>query len=168
MRARSSSTRRAGRLTASPVVNPEPGKVPFALTFDPVGTLVVAEAGTNALATFTLNSDGTIAPIDEVGNGQAATCWVTPVGDQLFASNTGSGTISRYTDTAQGNLALAGQTATDPGTVDTAATPDGRFLYAQAGGPGTVDEFSVTAGGLAAIGSVTVPNAAGGEGIAAA
>ena len=49
-----------------------------------------------------------------------------------------------------------------------AATPDGGFLYAQAGGPGTVDEFSVTAGALTEIGSVTVPNAAGGEGIAAA
>jgi 6-phosphogluconolactonase (cycloisomerase 2 family) len=160
--------RPGGRLTASPVVNPEPGAVPFAVTFDPAGTLVIAEAGTNALATFTLNSDGTIAPIDQVGTGQAATCWVIPVGDQLFASNTGSGTISRYTDTAQGSLALAGQTATDPGPVDMAATPDGRFLYAQAGGPGTVDEFSVTAGALTEIGSVTVPNAAGGEGIAAA
>jgi DNA-binding beta-propeller fold protein YncE len=159
--------RPSGRLTASPVVNSEPGAVPFALTFDPAGTLVIAEAGTNALASFTLHPAGTLTKIDEVGTGQAATCWVTPDGDQLFASNTGSGDLSRFTDTPQGKLTLAGQTATDPGTVDSAVTPDGRFLYVQAGGPGTVDEFSVSAGALTEIGSVTVPNAAGGEGIAA-
>jgi len=37
----------------------------------------------------------------------------------------------------------------------------------QTGGTGVVDEFSVTGAALTQIGSVTVPNAAGGEGIAA-
>jgi len=52
--------------------------------------------------------------------------------------------------------------------VDSSATPDGRFLYVQAGGTGSVDEFSVSAGTLTEIGSVAVPGAVGGEGIAAA
>ena len=61
----------------------------------------------------------------------------------------------------------AGTTATDAGTVDAAASPDGQYLYVRAGAEGIVDEFRVNPGGsLTAIGSVTVPNAVGGEGIA--
>jgi 6-phosphogluconolactonase (cycloisomerase 2 family) len=160
--------RPGGTLTTSPVVNSEPGTVPFAVTFGPAGDLVVSEAGPGALATFALHSDGTITQIDAVDTGQSATCWVTADGGQLFASNTGSGNVSRFTSDAQGQLTLLGQTATDPGTVDSSATPDGRFLYVQAGGDGSVDEFSVTAGTLTEIGSVAVPGAVGGEGIAAA
>jgi 6-phosphogluconolactonase (cycloisomerase 2 family) len=158
-----------GRLSASPVVNPEPGTVPFAITFDQAGHLVIANAGTNALATFRLSASGTVTLLDAVATGQAATCWVAPDGNALFASNAGSGTISAYQSSFSGQLTLEGQHATDPGTVDATASPDGRFLYVQTGGTGTVDEFSVAAGGsLTSIGSVTVAGAAGGEGIAAA
>ncbi len=158
-----------GRLSASPVVNPEPGTVPFGVAFDRAGHLVVAEAGPNALATFELLPDGSVTLIDSVPNGQAATCWVTPANGYLFASNAGSGTVSGYSSGRGGALALLGETGTDAGTVDSAATPGGRFLYVQAGGSGIVDEFAIRAGGsLAEIGSVTVPGAAGGEGIVAA
>ena len=47
----------------APVVNSEPGTVPFAVTFDGAGNLVVTEAGTNAVATFDLHDDGTITPL---------------------------------------------------------------------------------------------------------
>jgi len=160
--------RPGGTLTPSPVVNSEPGTVPFAVTFDPAGDLVIAEAGPSALATFALQSDGTITQIDAVDTGQAATCWVTADGEQLFTSNAGSANVTGFTSDAQGQLTLVGQTATDPGTVDSSVTPDGRFLYVQAGGDGSVDEFSVTAGTLTEVGSVVVPGAVGGEGIAAA
>jgi 6-phosphogluconolactonase (cycloisomerase 2 family) len=157
-----------GLLSASPVVNSEPGTVPFAITFDQAGHLVIANAGTNALSAFTLNSDGTVTLIDSVGTGQAATCWVAPAGGTLFASNAGSANISGYTSSASGQLTLLGQTSTDPGTVDASATPGGKFLYVQTGGNGNVDEFSVGSGGsLTSVGSVTVASAAGGEGIAA-
>ncbi|HEX6449241.1 MAG TPA: hypothetical protein VF060_07260 [Trebonia sp.] len=60
------------------------------------------------------------------------------------------------------------QTAADAGTVDATASPGGQYLYAQTGANGIVDEYHVAPGGaLTKIGSVTVPNAAGGEGIAA-
>ena len=160
--------RPSGTLTTSPVVNAEPGAVPFAVTFNPAGDLVLAEAGPSALATFALHSGGTITQIDTVDTGQSATCWVTADGGRLFTSNTGSGNVTRFTSDAQGQLTLLGQTTTDPGTVDSTVTPDGRFLYVQAGGDGSVDEFSVAAGALTEIGSVTVPGAVGGEGIAAA
>ena len=157
-----------GRPSASAVVNSEPGTVPFAITFVQAGHLVIANAGTNALSTFTLGSDGTVTLIDSAGTGQAATCWVAPAAGTLFASNAGSANISGYTSSASGQLTLLGQTSTDPGTVDAAATPGGKFLYVQTGGNGTVDEFSVGSdGSLTSVGSVTVTNAAGGEGIAA-
>ena len=160
--------RTSGRLSASPVVNSEGSTVPFAITFDPAGHLVIADAGTNALSTFTLGSDGTVTLIDSVGTGQAATCWVALAGGTLYASNAGSANVSGYTSSASGQLTLLGQTATDPGTVDAAATPDGAFLYVQTGGNGIVDEFSVgTGGSLTSVGSATVAGAAGGEGIAA-
>jgi len=157
-----------GGLSARPVVNSEPGTVPFAITFDRAGHLVIAEAGTNALATFRLDGDGTVTLLDAVGTGEAATCWVAPGHGLLFASNAGGPAVSSYRSSPSGQLTLLGNTTTDPGTVDATAAGGGRFLYVQTGLNGIVDEFSVGAGGsLTGIGSVTVPGAVGGEGITA-
>jgi len=159
--------RAGGSLPASPVVNSEPGTVPFGVTFDPAGHLVVAETGINAVATYALNRDGSITLIDAVPTGQSATCWVASDGRFLFASNAGSASESGYSASASGQLTLTGQTAADPATIDASATPGSRFLYVQAG-PGIVDEFAVTpAGSLTEIGSVTVPDGSGAEGIVA-
>jgi 6-phosphogluconolactonase (cycloisomerase 2 family) len=159
--------RDSGQLGASPVVNSEPGAVPFAVTFDRSGHLVVADAGTNAIATFNLSPAGIVTEIGSVGTGQTATCWVTADRTVLFASSAGSGQVSAVGDSG-GTVTLLGQTATDAGPVDSAVTPGGRFLYVQTGGAGVVDEFAVSpGGGLKQIGSVTVPGATGGEGIAA-
>ena len=158
-----------GRLSAAPVVNSEPGTVPFAISFDRAGHLVIAEAGTNALATFSVSPAGSVTQLAAVGTGQAATCWVAPDRGLFFASNAGSADVSAYAAGPAGQLTLLGQTSTDPGTVDASASPSGRYLYVQTGGNGVVDEFAVGAGGtLTAVGSVTVPGAVGGEGIVAA
>ena len=159
-----------GRLSASPVLNSEPGLVPFSFVFDPAGGLDVAEAGPpSAVGTFTLAPDGVLTPVASVATGQPATCWVTQDGAVLYASNAGGPSISSISLVPWGSLTLlATTTIADAGAVDATTSPDGRYLYVQAGGPGNVDEFSVGAGGtLTAIGSVTVPGAAGGEGIAA-
>ncbi len=143
--------------------------MPFAISFDPAGHLVIAEAGTNALATFSLSPAGSVTQLAAVGTGQAATCWVAPARGLFFASNAGSATSPRTPAGPAGQLTLLGQTSTDPGTVDASASPSGRYLYVQTGGNGVVDEFAVGAGGaLTAVGSVTVPGAVGGEGIVAA
>jgi 6-phosphogluconolactonase (cycloisomerase 2 family) len=157
-----------GRLSAAPVVTSEPGTVPFAIAFDRAGHLVIANAGTNALATFALSPAGHLSQLDAVGTGATATCWVTEADGVAFASNAGSGSVSRFADGPAGTLTLLGSTSTDAGTVDSSATPDGRYLYVQTGGAGIVDEFSIASGGaLTELGSVTVPGAAGGEGIVA-
>jgi Lactonase, 7-bladed beta-propeller len=156
-----------GWLSRSPVVNTEPGTVPFGISYDTSGDLVIAEAGLDALATFSVAGDGTVSAISAVPDGQAATCWVAAAGQYLFAGNAGSATETGYSSAA-GQLTLIADTSTNAGTVDASATPDGHFLYVQTGGAGIVDEFSVGAGGLlTSLGSVTVPGAVGGEGIVA-
>ena len=78
--------------------------------------------------------------------------------------------VARYRATATPAAALAslGSTATGAGTVDAAALSGGQYLYAQTGAKGIVDEYRVASGGaLTEIGSVAVPGAVGGEGIAA-
>lgn len=91
---------------------------------------------------------------------------VAPADGFLFASNAGSADESGFTSSPGGTLSLLGATGTDAGTVDASAA--GGFLYVQTGGAGIVDEFSVgAAGSLTKVGSVTVPDAVGGEGIVA-
>lgn len=157
-----------GLLTPTPVVNAEPGTVPFPIGFDGQGDAVIAEAGTNSLATFRLNADRTVTLLHSAATGQAATCWVVGVGSRFYTSNAGSASLTGFSSGPGGTLAVLGNTVTDAGTVDAAATPDGRYLYVQAGAAGIVDELRVNAdGSLTAIGSVTVSGAAGGEGIVA-
>ena len=157
-----------GRLSHAPVVNAEPGTVPFAITFDQAGHLIIGEAGASAVVSFRLHRDGTVSQLDSVANGQPGLCWVTPAGGFVFTGNTASNSTSGYRSSFNGQLTLLGSTPTDPGTVDSTATANGRFLYVQTGGNGIVDEFQIDAsGGLSDVGSVTVPDAVGGEGIVA-
>jgi 6-phosphogluconolactonase (cycloisomerase 2 family) len=156
-----------GQLSPTPVVNSEPGTVPFGVSFDQGGDLVVSEAA-GFVASFSLNANGTVTQLDSVATAQAATCWVASDGSFFFASNAGSASLSGFQSSAGGALTALGNTPTDAGTVDAAASGDGRFLYVQAGAAGIVDEFAVSAQGtLTKIGSVTVPGAIGGEGIVA-
>jgi 6-phosphogluconolactonase (cycloisomerase 2 family) len=156
-----------GQLSPTPVVNVEPGAMPFAATFDAAGNLVVADTGIGSLVTYRLGDNGTVTQLDAVPSTQAATCWVVPAGGYFYTSNAGSATVSGFQEGPVGQLTLLGQTATDPGTVD-AASAGGQFLYVQTGGNGIVDEFEVNGNGtLTGMGTVTVAGAAGGEGIVA-
>jgi 6-phosphogluconolactonase (cycloisomerase 2 family) len=158
----------SGLPAATPVVNNEPGAVPFSIAFEGGDQLAVGEAGPNAVASFDLLGDGTLAPLSSVGTGGAATCWLVADGPVLFAGNAGSATESSVLDSPSGTLTLAATTNTDAGTVDATTSSDGRYLYVQTGGNGIVDEFQVNANGsLTEIGSVTVAGAVGGEGIVA-
>ena len=163
------SVGRDGQLSASPVVNALPGDVPFDLVFDRAGDVVLTEAGTNSVATFSLSPAGVLSQLAVAATGQAATCWIVRDGRYVYASNAGSGSESGYALGAGGSLTALGNTATDAGTVDATVSPDGRFLYVQAGKAGIVDEYAVAGdGALTQIGSAAIPGGAGGEGIAAA
>lgn len=123
-----------GYLSPSPVVNAEPGNVPFAVTFDPVGHVVVADAGTNAVSTYSLTPDGMLSSIATVATGQSATCWITSAQGAYFASNAGSATISGFAEQVfSGQLSLLGATPTDAGTKLRVAGSDPVFRSIQAG-----------------------------------
>ena len=158
-----------GAPAAAPVVNTlPPGAVPFSFVKHGDHQIFLTEAGPNAVATFTVHHDGTLAQTASAATGQSATCWVTSIGDLVYASNAGSSNLSGFQTDPRGDLAPLSTTPTDPGTVDTAASADGRYLYAQTGGNGILDEFRVEGdGSLTPIGSQTVPDAVGGEGIVA-
>jgi 6-phosphogluconolactonase (cycloisomerase 2 family) len=153
-------------LSRTPTTTRLAGAVPFGFAFDQRGVLALTEAGTNAVATFRIAGDGHLVALDSAATGQAATCWAVVAGHRVYASNAGSGTLSSYRVGSQGSLTDAGLTSTNAGTVDAAASRDGRFLYVQTGAAGTIDGFRVRHdGSLQPIGSLTVPNGAGGEGI---
>jgi 6-phosphogluconolactonase (cycloisomerase 2 family) len=159
----------SGRPSSTPVVNVEAGAVPFAATFVDGHHILVTEAGPSDVAGFTVHSDGTLTPNESVGTTQMATCWIAagPFG-LFYTSNAGSASLTGLQLGSHGQLAVLGQSTTDPGTVDASVSPDGRFLYAQTGGTGTVDEFRIHFdGSLSPLGSVPVSGAIGGEGIVA-
>jgi DNA-binding beta-propeller fold protein YncE len=154
---------RLGGPSRRPAVTTLAGAVPFAVAFDPRGTLALAEAGPNAVATFGERRDGTLSQLAQAPTGQAATCWIASVDGRYYLSNAGSATISAF----DRSLKPLGTTPTRGGTVDLAASPDGRFLYVQTGAVGGIDAFRINPdGSLTAAGQVTVPGAAGGQGIA--
>jgi 6-phosphogluconolactonase (cycloisomerase 2 family) len=156
-----------GQLSHTPVVNPEAATVPFGVTFDQAGDLIVAESA-GSIASFRLQPDGTVTLLDAVESGQKATCWVVGAGSDFYTSNPGSASLSGFQAGLGGALTSLGNTETDGGTVDAAVPSDGRFLYVQTGAAGDVDEFAIGGGGaLSKIGLVTVPGAVGGEGIVA-
>jgi 6-phosphogluconolactonase (cycloisomerase 2 family) len=157
-----------GRLARQPVVRAEDGTVPFGVAFDAAGHLAVADAGTNAVATYDLARDGSLLPLGVTPTGQKATCWIDSSGNLLAVSNAGSGTVTTLRSHRSGRTTKIADTATDPGTVDADFTPDGSYLYVQTGGTGRVDAFAVGSDrSLTPVGSVLVPDAAGGEGIVA-
>ena len=155
-----------GSLSAAPTVTAAATPVPFGFTFDRAGDLVVAEAGTNALTTYAIRADGTVSELASVTNGQAALCWVTGAGRFFYGANAGSGTVTGYTVGGGGVASIVGETSTDPGTIDLAATPDGAFLYVETGASGIVDAFAIKAdGSLVSTGSSVAPELPGHSGL---
>lgn len=118
-----------------------------------------------------VEEDGKLEVISPaVGDTQTAACWVVVPRNGKFAytSNTGSGTISSFTVSDGGKLALLNVTAASTGgtPVDMALSNDSRFLY-ERNGNGTIGGFRIEAdGSLTAVTSATgIP--AGSQGIAA-
>jgi 6-phosphogluconolactonase (cycloisomerase 2 family) len=159
-----------GRLSDA-TANPPAGQVPFAFSFDPAGHLVVVEAGTNSVSTYSINADNTVTTVaGPVTDGQKAACWIAAAGNGTFyVANAGSATLSGYHVANDGSVSLlASTTSTAGGPIDLAVSSDGHFVYSENGGAGTVDEFRVEAdGSLTSIGQVTGLAAHVIEGIAA-
>lgn len=157
-----------GGIAAKPTATTLPnGGTPFSVVFDAQGRAVAVDSTANALDTYSVGRNGSLTQLGTAATGQKATCWAVRDGDFFFTGNAGSGSISGFVE-SHGQLKAIGNTSSGAGTIDLAASSDGKNLYAQVGLTGGVDEFHVNAdGSLTQVGSVTVPNAIGGEGIVA-
>jgi 6-phosphogluconolactonase (cycloisomerase 2 family) len=134
------------------VKNTSASAVPFALSFDPLGRLVVANAGNSSVSSYRVQDDGSLQTITAgTRDGQAALCWLVGTGDTFFGGNAGSSTISAFTVDGDGNVALTGTPdgvvahtgGGTGGTIDLAISSDQQFLYAENAFAGTVEGYRI-------------------------
>ena len=169
---------------SNPVVNEDQGVEPFGGSFTPYGALLVSEAGSGAVSSYTINPDNSLSVItSKASSGGGATCWVIAVGQYVYATNSISSDIASYTLEPSGGLSAIGIAATEPTKVkaifppgipitsyplDIAATPDNKFVYVVYSVLGKVIGYEVAAGGtLKKIASVVPYNSQiGAEGLA--
>jgi 6-phosphogluconolactonase len=153
---------RVGRLglpSATPVITPSSGAVPFGVDFDRKGHLLVVEAGANAVSSYAIHHDGSLQLISaSIANGQIATCWivVNQRGD-IITTNPGTNSLSSFHVNAQtGQVTLLNGTAgAGNAPLDIDMSTHGRFAYAVDPGNGGVDMFRVEHdGSLTGLGTV--------------
>jgi 6-phosphogluconolactonase len=126
---------------------PSNNRTPLAVAFGHHHVLALTEGdmlgpqqgipGGSSLSTYRITDDDTLEPISKaVPNGQTATCWTrfSKNGHYVFTGNTGSGTISAYSVTPQGDLSLLAAVAANTGgpasvPLDLDVTRDGKYLY---------------------------------------
>ncbi|MGW7202731.1 lactonase family protein [Streptomyces sp. NPDC054837] len=156
--------RRDGRPAYRATVNDSAGGVPFAITFDGSGRMLVAEAEKSTVSTYKVRADGRLKVVQRpLANGQDTLCWLERAGDFFFGGNTGNSTVTGYRTDSRGRLALtndvgvaAPPSAKSQGVIDLAVTDDEKFLYVQNAVSGTVDGFRIGHdGSLAKITTVT-------------
>ncbi|MEH7525465.1 beta-propeller fold lactonase family protein [Bacillus sp. JJ1503] len=135
-----------------PIVNDSYGQGPLGAYFLSSGILLVTEAGSNALSSYSMNNTGTLHVISgSVPNGYKTACWVVTTRNEHFAyvTNTLSGTISTYRIGRNGALSVIRHiTSTPPGTapglpMDVGVSKDGRHFYTLNGNQGTVSVFTI-------------------------
>lgn len=170
--------------TLSPVVTtPAIGPGTFALLFARNGAALVAETGpagganASAISSYAVSGTGAVTPISaSVPTLGTANCWLatTPDGRFVYASNSGSSTISGFSIGINGSLTEIPGTVvgTLPGgstNLDITISSDGRYLYTLDSGTGTVGIFAINNdGSLTILGEVEgLPAHSGINGIAA-
>ncbi|MER8006831.1 beta-propeller fold lactonase family protein [Streptomyces sp. NPDC094149] len=143
--------RRDGRPSHRAKINDSAGGVPFAITFDKAGRMLVAEAQKSTVSTYKVRADGSLKVVQKsLANGQNTLCWLERAGEFFYGGNTGNSTVTGYRSDRHGRLALTNEIgiATPPsamsqGVIDLAVTQDEKFLYVQNGTSGTVDGFHI-------------------------
>jgi hypothetical protein len=157
-----------GLLSAAPS-SPIPAQAagPFGSEFRPTDPdqLFVSNAHAGALlgsvSALDVAGNATLTPVGSspFADDQSGTCWVeiTHDGQFLFAVNTGSGTISRYSIASNGSLTLLGNTPVSAtggvGAVDARLSPDGATLFVDESRIGSVAAFAVNGGTLTELSS---------------
>ncbi len=163
-------------VASGPTITPSVGFTPFGFAFDNRGDLIVSDAMSNALSSYSVSYSGSVTAIapSPVSNGnQAAPCWVvvTADGRLAFSANAHIGTISSYSISRSGSLTLLQSTAA-PAPIgipdlDMALSGNSNFLYVYDAGTSTIQAFAVHSDGtLTSIQTVSgIPS--GADGLAA-
>ncbi|GAA4002661.1 hypothetical protein GCM10022631_11700 [Deinococcus rubellus] len=154
----------AGGTLGAGVVNVSAGKGPFGSVWLDDTHVLVADAMSNSVSSYSLDASGKLTPITSaLPNNQKATCWlkITPDKQFVYAANTSSGSISVYRIGADASLSLVnGNTASlapgsavdfmdgpSSGPVDLVISQDGNYLYQQFSGLGVVAAYRIGADG---------------------
>jgi 6-phosphogluconolactonase (cycloisomerase 2 family) len=139
---------RGGRLSPASS-SPSAGETPFGFEYDPNGHLVVSEAfggapGLSTVSTYRM-SPFQVQVIETEATTQTAACWIALTSDGAFvyATNTGSNNVSRFSLTSDGDLTLLGQTDSGMGPIDMDLTGDDHFAYVVNGGSDSIGVYAV-------------------------
>jgi len=98
------------------------GTAPYGFGFSSGGDAIVSDAGggaggVSAATSYRVGAAGALHPISEVGESQAAACWLTvnATGTRAYLANAGSGTVSSYNIGPGGRLHLRSDVAATVG-----------------------------------------------------
>jgi 6-phosphogluconolactonase (cycloisomerase 2 family) len=98
------------------------GSAPYGFGFSAGGEAIVSDAGggaggVSAATSYRVGAVGVLHPISEVGESQAAACWlvVNSAGNRAYLANAGSGTVSSYNIGPGGRLVLRSAVAATVG-----------------------------------------------------
>ncbi len=157
----------------APVVTPSNGTTPYGFAWGRGGTLVVSDAASGALSSYSVAATGALTVVSgTVVDGGLAPCWVavTHNGEWAFTSNAHGNTISSYLVGSGGQLTLNQGLAATTGTTDTdlaVAGSHGQYLYVVDVGAGEIQEFHIGAHGALTAVSAVLSLPATTEGLAA-
>ncbi|HVC40477.1 MAG TPA: beta-propeller fold lactonase family protein [Candidatus Saccharimonadales bacterium] len=98
------------------------GTAPYGFGFSEGGDAIVSDAGggaggVSAATSYRVGSTGALHPISEVGESQAAACWlvINGAGNRAYVANAASGTVSSYDIAESGRLTLRSAVAATVG-----------------------------------------------------
>jgi 6-phosphogluconolactonase len=98
------------------------GTAPYGFGFSAGGQAIVSDAGggaggASAATSYRVGVAGQLHPVSEVGESQAAACWlvVNSAGTRAYLANAGSGTVSSYNIGPTGRLTLRSDIAATVG-----------------------------------------------------
>jgi 6-phosphogluconolactonase (cycloisomerase 2 family) len=141
----------------APVKSASNGPAPFGFQFTPRGQLVVSEAASASVSSYSQSRDGALSVVSgSVSNGgQAAPCWlvVDRRGRFAYSANAGGSSISGFAISSEGALTLitpngrTGDLGTGAQPLDIDFGGNGHFLYVLKNGTGTIGAFIVNSDG---------------------
>jgi 6-phosphogluconolactonase len=141
-----------------PVANAAQGMEPFGAHFSASGVLLVSEAGSAAVSSYSINADNTLSVITSKSpSSGAATCWVVSGGGYAYATSAITSSVSAYQLDGAGDLTALGITLKEPGSasaifppvgvtsfpLDLELTPDNKFMYVVYSALGEIIGYSV-------------------------